>query len=230
MQSAPVAAAAPLEAPVPAPVPVLQMEAPLYAPLETPALAQDPSMIIEQPTMAPVDIPEDAFMAPVDIPVDIAEDAALPAPAPAPMAQPAPALKQLLTTDAGNCGTVMTTTRTSAHVPLLTVPAPAVEHYADLKDGALPMTHAEIQKGGEYCVAGGSTAPKVVFGGMMFWHNDGQCHLPPTKEDGSSCCEIFMWQPNGAGYYYGNCSMKCDTPPSRSTLPCSSMQVPPSFV
>ena len=162
----------------------------MHAPRRTP----EPSTISKQPAMAPVNTPEDT---------------AMPAATPAPLLPRVPALEQLLTTVNGKCGSVMTAIRMSEHEPLLTAPKMAAEYYGNLrKDGTFPMTYGEIQNGGEYCISAGSTAPQVVFGGTMFWHNNGRCHLPPTKKDGSSCCNMFMWQPNGAGYYHDNCSMK----------------------
>ena len=99
---------------------------------------------------------------------------------------------------------------TGRHFDTLKVPQEAVNEYGNqLNNGKLTLRYDTISKGGEYCTNKGSKAEKVVFGGMMFWQNNGKCFLPPKKANGSPCCEMFMWQPNTEGYYYDNCSMRC---------------------
>lgn len=113
-------------------------------------------------------------------------------------------------TDVSKCGPQMSNIPTGRHLDKLRVPSEAVNEYGDLlTNGILELRYDSIDKGGEYCTEKGSKVEKVVFGGMMFWQNDGECFLPPTKGDDSPCCEVFMWQPNTEGYYYDNCSMRC---------------------
>ena len=85
-----------------------------------------------------------------------------------------------------------------------------VDLYTDVvgDDGKFPLPYNEIQNGGSYCVAKGSTAPQVVVGGIFFWEVDGECVTPHVNDAGASCCEVYMWQPNTEGIYYENCSMK----------------------
>lgn len=48
-----------------------------------------------------------------------------------------------------------------------------------------------------------------TMGGQVFFQDeDNNCVLPPTKANGSPCCEMKVWQPNYAGFYYDNCSAK----------------------
>ena len=97
------------------------------------------------------------------------------------------------------------------HEASLEPPEQVIDQYLDVvgDDGKFPMPYNEIENGGSYCVAKGSTSPQVVIGGMFFWEVDGECVTPPVNDAGESCCEVFMWQPNTAGIYYENCSMKC---------------------
>lgn len=225
---------APMDAPMDAPV-----DAPMVAPLEGPlSIAPETEVYIEEPIIAPVEMPDaympeepyiDADMPEVEEPAavipEVEEPEEVEAPEEVEVEAPEMAvapeqdeevteeftLEELLTTDASDCGPVMSEIPTGRHQDTLKAPIQAVAYYGDKlsESGEFGMPHGEIERGGSYCVAPGSTAEKVVFGGMVFWHNDGQCHLPPTKEDGSACCELFMWQPNTEGYYYDNCSMKC---------------------
>lgn len=99
------------------------------------------------------------------------------------------------------------------HEDTLSAPDQVLELYSDVVDdeGNFPMPYGEIVNGGAYCVEKGSTAPTVLIGGMFFWDAGGECVAPPVNDEGESCCEVFMWQPNTAGLYYENCSMKCVT-------------------
>ena len=110
---------------------------------------------------------------------------------------------------------------TGRHQPFLRPPEATAAEYTDIvgPDGTFTMSYATIPRGGEYCTAPDSPSEKVMFGGMMFWHNSDQCFLPPTTADGSSCCEMYMWQPNTEGFYYDNCSMRCDLLPAQPLLP-----------
>lgn len=96
-----------------------------------------------------------------------------------------------------------------------------VEQYADVvgDDGLFPLPYDEIVSGGSYCVAKGSTATQVVVGGMFFFEADGECITPPVNDAGEACCEVYMWQPNTAGLYYENCSMKYASPALHVCMP-----------
>ena len=98
------------------------------------------------------------------------------------------------------------------HADTLNVPDSAIDVYGDeVKNGKLDMPYGEIQNGGAYCVDAGSGKDTIIVGGtFMFETKDGTCVAPPQTAAGQPCCEIFMWQPNSGGYYYDNCSMKCD--------------------
>eukprot|EP00892_Ulva_mutabilis_P009426 jgi/Ulvmu1/6856/UM031_0061.1 len=217
-RAAPVAEVAPMEVPLLAPIEA-PLEVPVSAPIEAPVEAPE---VVAEPVVAPVEAPEEVEVVGVpavapeeeeaEVPEEDAEvpeeDAEVPGEIEL-IEEAAGTLEQLITTQVGECGPVMSEIPTGKHLPTLKAPQEAVEYYGDLlKDGEFPMSYGEIQNGGEYCVAPGSTAPKVIFGGMMFWNTGGECYLPPTKDDGSACCEMFMWQPNTEGYYYDNCSMK----------------------
>lgn len=102
----------------------------------------------------------------------------------------------------------MSSIPTGRHLSTLKVPDEALDEYGFQPGDTLKLAYSTIKKGGEYCTAERSKEKKVVFGGMMFWQNNGQCHLPPTQSNGEPCCEVFMWQPNTGGYYYDNCSMR----------------------
>ena len=244
VQAAPIAEVvplvAPMEAPFEAPFEVPLGAPPVEAPgpvavtpeeVEFPEEVEYPEEVeIEYPEEVEVEVPEEVE-APeeVEVPEEVEmpeaeEPDAAEVPEEVSVEEPESALvieeaggtlQDLFTTDVEDCGPVMSEIPTGKHLPTLKAPEEAISYYGDkLKDGEFEMPYGEIEKGGEYCVSPGSTAPKVIFGGMVFWHNDDQCHLPPTKQDGSACCELFMWQPNTEGYYYDNCSMKCD--PRRS--------------
>lgn len=242
MQPAPVAGAAPGLAPAAAAPLDAPVAAPLDAPLEGPeAIALAPVVVAEEPLIAPVEtldayMPEeaytdDAYAPEVEEPEAVIPDVEEPeeveeVEVEAPEVAVAPeelteefTLEELFTSDASDCGPVMSEIPTGRHQATLKAPIQAIPYYGDkLSDkGDFAMPHSEIERGGSYCVSPGSTAEKVVFGGMVFWHNDGQCYLPPTKEDGSACCQLFMWQPNTEGYYYDNCSTKCA--PQHQPLP-----------
>eukprot|EP00892_Ulva_mutabilis_P005407 jgi/Ulvmu1/3238/UM150_0011.1 len=138
-----------------------------------------------------------------------------PKPAPKPSPRPAPPAKTIesvITTSVSKCGSVMSEIPTGRHQPFLKPPPEAAKEYAGVvgADGRFKMAYKTIKRGGEYCTAAGSKAKTVVFGGMMFWHKNDKCFLPPTQKDGSPCCEMFMWQPNTAGFYYDNCSMRME--------------------
>lgn len=170
--------------------------------------------------------------------------------APTPIA-PAVTLESILIKNAAECGPVMSEIPTGRHQPFLRPPeAAAAEYSLDLLDaeGRFAMSYGTIPRGGEYCTAANSTAEKVIFGGMVFWQNNGQCYLPPTQADGSACCEMYAWQPNTEGFYYDNCSMRCASiaetltsslvndwslailqqPPTRPAVPVSSLLPPVS--
>lgn len=141
------------------------------------------------------------------------------APAPAPVVEaPAPAgaapmgvIEELVYTPPGTCPSpVITDLPAGKKQDTLDAPDEVIDLYGDVLtgDGEFPMTYGEIVNGGAYCVAKGSTAETVIVGGTFLWEVDGECVAPPVNAAGEACCEVFMWQPNTAGLYYDNCSMK----------------------
>lgn len=52
---------------------------------------------------------------------------------------------------------------------------------------------------------------QATMGGTITFHSNGTCTLPPTKPDGSPCCQMKVWQPNYAGFYYDDCSAQYDS-------------------
>lgn len=82
--------------------------------------------------------------------------------------------------------------------------------------------------------------PQVLMGGtIMIKDKGGKCSPIPTKSNGASCCDLYAWQPNAAGYYYSDCSMKCAPlhwllkrlhsalPLQHPADPCTSLHAPP---
>jgi hypothetical protein len=144
--------------------------------------------------------------------------AAAPAMPPVPAFVPSGPLEELLYTPPGKCpGGTIEYVPAGKHEAQLKPPVGAVETYGDLvgSNGKFDMPYTEVPVGGAYCTKVGSTAEKVVIGGMFLWEAaGGMCVPPPTDAAGKPCCEVFMWQPNSVGYYYDNCSMKCARPSS----------------
>lgn len=127
-----------------------------------------------------------------------------------PKSKPTASIESIITTSVSKCGSQMSEIPTGRHQDFLKPPAEAAAEYSSiLTNGKFKMSYGTIKRGGQYCTAASSSAEKVVFGGMMFFHNKGKCYLPPTKVGGGSCCQMYAWQPNTEGFYYDNCSMKC---------------------
>lgn len=94
----------------------------------------------------------------------------------------------------------------------LHVPEAALHQYsdADMDDkGYIPLEYPALAKGGTYCTKGDTKT--VTMGGTLLFNTGGGCVAPPTKADGTSCCQMKTWQPDAGGFYLDNCSMACAT-------------------
>ena len=81
----------------------------------------------------------------------------------------------------------------------------------------MQMPYTQVPLGGRFCAETDADV-EVEIGGLVMWNNGGQCSLPPTDPDDEPCCRLRIWHPNGAGYYFPECTMSCA--PTSNQLKC----------